>query len=120
MEKPLFVYYPKCGTCQKALKWLKSHDIEVELRDIVDDNPKIEELDQWHKMSKLPLKKFFNTSGLVYKAMDLKTVLPNATQEYQLELLASEGKLVKRPILVCDGKVLVGFKESDYEALFNK
>ncbi len=120
MEKPLFVYYPKCGTCQKALKWLKSHDIVVELRDIVVDNPSIEELEQWHEMSKLPLRKFFNTSGLVYKAMDLKTVLPNATCDQQLELLASDGKLVKRPILVHQGKVLVGFKDSDYEDFFKK
>ncbi len=119
-QKPLFVYYPKCGTCQKALKWLKANEIAVELRDIVIDNPKIEELEQWHEMSKLPLKKFFNTSGLVYKSMDLKNVLPNATPEQQLELLASEGKLVKRPILVYADKVLVGFKESDYEALFKK
>ena len=120
MEKPLFVYYPKCGTCQKALKWLRANDIEVELRDIVMDSPKLEELEDWHEKSQLPLKKFFNTSGLVYKAMDLKTVLPTATNEQQLELLASDGKLVKRPVLVHQGNVLVGFKEADYEAFFNK
>lgn len=116
--KPLFVYYAKCGTCQKAMKWLDAHGIEVDKRDIITQNPTLAELTAWHKDSALPLKKFFNTSGLVYKEKNLKTVLPTLSEQEQLELLASEGKLVKRPVLVYQGKVLVGFKEAEYEALF--
>lgn len=118
MEKPLFIYYPKCGTCQKALKWLKANSIEVEMRDIIVENPCAEELSKWMQQSQLPSKKFFNTSGVRYKELNLKSVLPTATQEQQVELLASEGKLVKRPILVVGDTVLVGFKESEYENLF--
>ena len=120
MEKPLFVYYAKCGTCQKALKWLRAHDIDVELRDILTDNPSQDELKQWVKQSHLSEKKFFNTSGLRYKELQLKTVLPTATADEMIALLASEGKLVKRPVLVYQDQVLVGFNESDYTTLFEK
>ena len=110
-----FVCYPKCTTCQKAKKWLDEKGAEYTLRDIKLDNPSYEELKKWYHESGLELKKFFNTSGLLYKEMDLKSKLPAMTEEEQLRLLATDGMLVKRPVAVLNGKVLVGFKEKDWE-----
>ncbi len=112
-----FICYPKCTTCQKAKKWLDEHGIEYEFRDIKLENPTRSELAQWYEKSGLPLKKFFNTSGLLYKSLDLKNKIPSMTQDEILDLLASDGMLVKRPILVGDGFVLVGFKEKEYESI---
>lgn len=109
-----FICYPKCTTCQKAKKWLDGNKIEYTLRDIKEDNPSIEELTTWYKMSGLPLKKFFNTSGLLYKSMELKTKLPTMSEDEQLKLLATDGMLVKRPLVIGEGFVLVGFKESEW------
>ncbi len=109
-----FICYPKCTTCQKAKKWLDDNKIEYELRDIKQENPTLEELTEWYKKSGLPLKKFFNTSGLLYKSMDLKNKLPNMTETEMLQLLSTDGMLVKRPILVGNDFVLVGFKESEW------
>ena len=109
-----FICYPRCTTCQKAQKWLDENKIEYEFRDIKLDNPSLEELTTWHKMSGLPLKKFFNTSGLLYKSMDLKNKLPSMTDAEMLELLATDGMLVKRPLLIGDDFVLTGFKETDW------
>lgn len=113
-----FICYPKCTTCQKAQKWLDDNSIEYELRDIKLNNPTYEELSEWHKKSGLPLKKFFNTSGLLYKSLELKTKLPTMTEDEMLKLLATDGMLVKRPILVGTDFVLVGFKEADWEKIF--
>ena len=110
-----FICYPKCTTCQKAKKWLDENNIEYKLRDIKLENPDLEELTAWHKLSGLPLRKFFNTSGLLYKSMELKTKLPNMTEEEMLALLAADGMLVKRPLAVGDDLVLVGFKEAEWE-----
>ena len=110
-----FVCYPKCTTCQKAKKWLDENNIEYEFRDIKLENPGLEELRVWYKLSGLPLRKFFNTSGLLYKSMELKTKLPNMTEEEMLKLLATDGMLVKRPLVVGDDFVLVGFKEAEWE-----
>lgn len=110
----IFIQYPKCSTCQKAKKWLDAHDIACTDRHIADNNPSYDELKRWYEKSGLPLKKFFNTSGLLYKDMQLKNRLPAMSEEEQLKLLASNGMLVKRPILVDDDKVLVGFKEADW------
>lgn len=109
-----FICYPKCTTCQKAKKWLDDNGIEYELRDIKEDKPTLSELREWYRMSALPLKRFFNTSGLLYKSLDLKNKLPSMTDEEMLQLLATDGMLVKRPILVGDGFVLVGFKENEW------
>ena len=109
-----FICYPKCTTCQKAKKWLDDNKIEYELRDIKEENPTFEELTAWYKQSGLPLKKFFNTSGLLYKSMKLKDKLPTMTEEEQLKLLASDGMLVKRPLVIGEDFVLVGFKESEW------
>ena len=109
-----FICYPKCTTCQKAKKWLDDNKIEYELRDIKQENPTLEELTEWYKKSGLPLKKFFNTSGLLYKSMDLKNKLPDMTEDEMLQLLSTDGMLVKRPILVADNFVLVGFKEVEW------
>lgn len=114
-----FVCYPKCTTCQKAKRWLEDHQITFELRDIKTDNPTYEELEAWHRRSGLPLKKFFNTSGLLYKSMELKDKLPGMTEEEMLRLLATDGMLVKRPLLVSDTFVLVGFKETVWEQCMN-
>ena len=114
-----FICYPKCTTCQKAIKWLDDNKIEYELRDIKGDNPTLEELTAWYKQSGLPLKKFFNTSGLLYKSMELKDKLPTMTEEEQLKLLATDGMLVKRPIVIGEGFVLVGFKESEWNENIN-
>ncbi len=109
-----FICYPKCTTCQKAKKWLDDNKIEYELRDIKEDNPTIKELTTWYKQSGLPLKKFFNTSGLLYKSMELKYKLLTMTEEEQLKLLATDGMLVKRPLVIGNDFVLVGFKESEW------
>ncbi len=108
-----FICYPKCSTCQKARAFL-DENIEYTLRDIKVDNPTVDELKEWHKVSGLPLKKFFNTSGLLYKSLNLKEKLPNMTDDEQYSLLATDGMLVKRPLLVSDDFVLVGFKESEW------
>lgn len=110
-----FVCYPKCSTCQKAQKWLDEHQIAYALRDIKTDNPCLEELRVWYQRSGLPLKKFFNTSGLLYRSMELKEKLPNMTEEEMLQLLSTDGMLVKRPILVGEDFVLVGFREKDWK-----
>ena len=109
-----FICYPKCTTCQKAKKWLDDNKMEYELRDIKLNNPTLEELTEWYKKSGLPLKKFFNTSGLLYKSMDLKNKLPDMTEDEMLQLLSTDGMLVKRPILVGNDFVLVGFKEVEW------
>lgn len=113
----LFICYPKCTTCKKAQKWLDDNDLQYELRDIKENNPTYDELKNWHAKSGLPLKKFFNTSGLLYKSMELKDKLPTMPEDEQLKLLATDGMLVKRPILVTDDTVLVGFKEADWEKI---
>lgn len=112
----LFVCYPKCTTCQKAQKWLDETGAAYTVRNIKEDNPTRAELEQWHQRSDLPLKRFFNTSGLQYKALGLKDKLPEMSQEEQLDLLATDGMLVKRPILVGDDVVLVGFRQAEWEA----
>ena len=112
----LFVCYPKCTTCQKARKWLDEQRIAYDLRDIKTENPTYDELAAWHERSGLPLKKFFNTSGLLYKSMELKNKLPQMSEDEMLRLLATDGMLVKRPLLIGDDFVLVGFKESDWVA----
>ena len=111
----LFIEYPKCTTCKKAKKWLDDHNISYTDRHIKEDNPSVEELKSWHKQSGLPLKKFFNTSGNLYKEMQLKDKLPAMSEEEQFKLLATDGMLVKRPIVVTEDAVLVGFKESEWE-----
>ncbi len=109
-----FICYPKCTTCQKAKKWLDDNGIEYELRDIKLDNPTLAELAEWYQKSGLPLKKFFNTSGLLYKSLELKNKLPTMTESEMLSCLASDGMLVKRPLLIGDSFVLVGFKETEW------
>ena len=109
-----FICYPKCTTCQKAKKLLDENKIEYALRDIKENNPSFDELSAWYKISELPLKRFFNTSGLLYKSMELKTKLPQMSEDEQLKLLATDGMLVKRPLVVGDNFVLVGFKESEW------
>ena len=111
-----FICYPKCTTCQKARKWLDENNIEYEFRDIKLENPSLEELTAWYKLSGLPLRKFFNTSGLLYKSMELKTKLPTMTDEEMLALLATDGMLVKRPLAIGEDFVLVGFKEAEWVA----
>ena len=113
----LFVCYPKCTTCQKAKKWLTEKGILFEERDIKTENPTKEELEAWYKKSGLPLKRFFNTSGILYKEMKLKDRLPEMTEDEQLTPLSTDGMLVKRPILISDEQVLVGFKEKEWETL---
>lgn len=113
----LFLQYPPCSTCQKAKKWLDSHQLSYTDRHIKDHNPTYEELKTWYAASSLPLKRFFNTSGLLYKSLQLKERLPGMTEEEQLRLLASDGMLVKRPIIVRDGLVLTGFKEEEWKNL---
>ena len=112
-----FICYPKCTTCQKALRWLDDNKIEYEFRNIKENNPSLEELTAWYKMSGLPLKKFFNTSGLLYKSMELKDKLPAMSKEEQLKLLATDGMLVKRPLVIGEGFVLVGFKENEWNEM---
>ena len=112
----LFLCYPKCSTCQKAKAFLDANNIPYELRDIKLDNPSEEELRRWHALSGLPLKKFFNTSGLQYRALELTKKLPTMTEDQQFALLAADGMLVKRPLLIGEDFVLVGFKQADWEA----
>ena len=114
-----FICYPKCTTCQKAQKWLDDNKIEYEFRDIKLDNPSLNELTEWHKKSGLSIKKFFNTSGLLYKSLDLKNKLPTMSEDEMLKLLASDGMLVKRPLLIGHAFVLVGFKEIEWEKIDN-
>ena len=111
----LMLWYPKCSTCQKAKAWLDERNLCCTVRDIKTENPTAEELCQWHAASGLPLKRFFNTSGLQYKALGLKDKLPAMDEEEQLSLLATDGMLVKRPILVGDGFVLTGFRPKEWE-----
>lgn len=113
----LFIQYPPCSTCQKAKKWLDEHGVSYTDRHIKENNPTYEELQAWYEKSGLPLKRFFNTSGLLYKSLNLKEKLPNMTQEDQLRLLASDGMLVKRPLIVTENAVLTGFKESEWVKL---
>ncbi len=110
----LFVEYPKCSTCKKAKKWLQDHLVEFEDRHIVEENPTQEELKEWHKKSGLPLKRFFNTSGMIYRQEGLKDKLPTMSEEEQYALLATNGMLVKRPLIIGEDFVLVGFKEADW------
>jgi len=111
----LFLCYPKCTTCQKAKQWLDDHGIPYTLRDIKQENPTAEELRAWHKASGLPLKRFFNTSGLLYKSLQLKERLPGMSEDEQFALLASDGMLVKRPILVDGDRVFVGFRAAEWD-----
>ena len=113
----LFLEYPKCTTCKKAKKWLEEHKGDFEDRDIREKNPAEEELKTWYEKSGLPLKRFFNTSGLLYKSMNLKDRLPHMSEEEQLKLLATDGMLVKRPLLISGDRVCVGFKEVEWEEL---
>ncbi|MGN1201928.1 MAG: arsenate reductase family protein [Eubacterium sp.] len=111
----LFIEYPKCTTCQKAKKWLDDNGFEYTDRHIKEENPTFEELKEWYAQSTLPLKKFFNTSGLLYKSIGLKDKLPSMTEEEQLRLLASDGMLVKRPLVITDNAVLTGFRQKEWE-----
>ena len=111
----LFLCYPKCSTCRKAQKWLDEHDVDYDIRDIKTDNPDLAELELWHQASGLPLKKFFNTSSLLYKEQGLKDKLPTMTEDEMYALLATNGMLVKRPMFIGDDFVLVGFKETEWE-----
>lgn len=114
-NKILFIQYPKCTTCQKAKKWLDDNGIAYADRHIKENNPTYEELKDWYKKSNLPLKRFFNTSGLLYKSMGLKDKLPKMSEDEQLKLLATDGMLVKRPIIVSDNVIMTGFKEKEWE-----
>lgn len=111
----LFVHYPKCTTCQKAKKWLDEKGVSYKERHIKEDNPSVKEIQEWHAKSGMPLKKFFNTSGLLYKELQLKDKLEKMSEEEQYKLLASDGMLVKRPILVGENFVLTGFREKEWE-----
>ncbi len=113
----LFIQYPPCSTCQKAKKWLDEHGLNYTDRHIKEQNPSYEELKTWYEMSGLPLKRFFNTSGLLYKSMNLKDKLPTMSEDEQLRLLATDGMLVKRPIIVDGATVLTGFKETEWAKL---
>ncbi|MBP3446910.1 MAG: arsenate reductase family protein [Clostridia bacterium] len=113
----LLIWYPKCTTCQKAKKWLDDKSVEIETRHIKDENPSYDELKEWHEKSGLPLKRFFNTSGLLYKSLQLKDKLPTMSEDEQLKLLASDGMLVKRPILITEKGITTGFKEKEWEKL---
>lgn len=113
----LFVEYPKCSTCKKAKAWLDAHGATYEDRHIVEDNPTAAELEAWHKLSDLPVRRFFNTSGMLYREMELSKKLPAMTEQEMYDLLATNGMLVKRPLLVLDDTVLVGFRESEWQAI---
>lgn len=117
MNSVLFIEYPKCTTCRKAKKWLEDHGVSFTDRDIREDNPSADELKQWHQRSGLPLKRFFNTSGMLYREMGLKDKLGSMSEEEQIELLASDGMLVKRPLLITGEKVLAGFREKEWEEI---
>lgn len=113
----LYICYPKCTTCKRAKAWLDEHDIKYEERNIAEQNPTYDELKEWYTMSGLPLKRFFNTSGVLYKSMQLKDKLPNMSEDEHLRLLATDGMLVKRPIIVDGDTVLVGFRENEWQTL---
>lgn len=113
----LFIQYPKCSTCKKAKKWLDEHNVEYTDRHIVEENPTYDEIKKWYEKSGLPLKKFFNTSGMLYKEMHLKDKLPTMSEEEQIKLLSTNGMLVKRPLIISQDKILVGFKEAEWEGL---
>lgn len=115
----IFLCYPKCTTCQKAKKWLEENHIAYDLRDIQQENPTYEELAEWQRRSGLPLKKFFNTSGLLYRSLALKEKLPGMREDEMLRLLAADGMLVKRPLLIGDDFVLVGFREAEWAERLN-
>ena len=115
----LFIEYPKCSTCKKAKKWLDEHGVDYVDRHIVEDNPSAEELAQWHAMTDFPVRRFFNTSGMLYKEMQLKDKLPTMSEEEQIQLLATNGMLVKRPLVVNGDTVLVGFKEAEWAEKLN-
>ena len=117
MGKFTFLQYPACGTCKKAKKWLEENQVDFESRLIVENNPTEEELKNWIPRSGLPIRKFFNTSGVIYKELKLKDKLPTMSEEEQIKLLASNGKLVKRPLIVADNLILVGFKPEEWEQL---
>lgn len=117
MKDNLFIQYPRCSTCQKAKKWLDNNNINYKQRHIVENNPTKEELIKWGKRSGLDIKKFFNTSGLKYKQLNLKDKLPNMTYEEKINLLASDGMLIKRPLLILENKILIGFKEKEWEQM---
>lgn len=116
----LLICYPKCGTCRKAQKWLDEKGISYDYRDIKTDNPSEAELAEWIRTSGLPVRKFFNTSGMLYRELQLKDRLPGMTEEEMISLLASDGMLVKRPIALYDGKVLVGFKEAEWASVITE
>lgn len=116
----IFIEYPKCTTCKKAKKWLDDKGIEYTDRHIVEDNPTFDELKLWYEKSGLPLKRFFNTSGLLYKSMELKDRLATMSEDEQLTLLASNGMLVKRPLLITDNAIIPGFREKEWENAINK
>lgn len=111
----LVLEYPPCSTCKKAKAWLDSHGLTYETRHIKDENPSFEELKGWYTQSGLPLKKFFNTSGLKYKELELKDKLPTMSEEEQLRLLSTDGMLIKRPLVIAEGKILTGFREKEWE-----
>ena len=113
----LFVCYPKCSTCKKAEKWLKDQGVSFELRDIKENNPNAEELKAWHEKSGPPLKRFFNTSGMIYRQMELKDKLDTMSEDEQYDLLATDGMLVKRPLMITEDKVYVGFREKEWQEL---
>ncbi|AFS78885.1 transcriptional regulator, ArsC-related protein [Gottschalkia acidurici 9a] len=117
--KYLFLQYPKCSTCKKAKKWLNENNISYDSRHIVEENPTVEELSKWIEKSGLPIKRFFNTSGIKYREMGLKDKLSEMSEKEQIQLLSTDGMLVKRPIIVGEERVLVGFKEVDWEELKN-
>lgn len=116
----LFIEYPKCSTCQKAKKWLDENGVEYTDRHIIENNPTYEELKEWYEKSGLPLKKFFNTSGMLYKSMQLKDKLPDMSEEEQLKLLSTDGMLVKRPLIVSDDVILTGFREKEWTEKLKK
>lgn len=115
-----FICYPKCTTCKKAQAWLDKNSVKYTVRDIKGNNPSYEELKSWYENSGIPLKKFFNTSGLIYRSMNLKDKLAEMSEEEQLQLLSTDGMLVKRPILLKNGKIITGFKEADWEQFVNR
>ena len=118
--KPLFICYPRCSTCQKALKWLQERGIEVEVRDIVQQNPSEAELEEWIDRSGLAVNRFFNTSGLRYKALNLKEKVRTAPREELIRVLSTDGMLVKRPLLIASDKILVGFREPEWAAALSE
>lgn len=117
---PIFLEYPKCTTCKKAKKWLEAHEISYESRNIVEDHPNIQELTAWHEMSGLPIKRFFNTSGILYREMNLKEKVASASQEALIQILATNGMLVKRPLLITDHGILIGFKEEEWQQMLKE